>query len=387
MRAESGAAEPEPGWSTRAVHAGSAAPAPDAPVVTPIVQSTTFYTDAVPAGEVRYTRHGTNPNHDVLAAKLAALEGAEAALVLGSGMAAISLSLLALAGSGDHVVAPRALYGGTRTLLVREFPRLGIAVSFADGPAEVEAALRPATRALLLELPSNPTLRVPDLPGLAALARRRGVPLLVDATFATPVGLRPVEHGAAAALHSATKYLGGHSDVTAGVVAGDGALVAEVREKLKSFGAVLDPHAAWLLERGIKTLAVRYERQAATALELARRLERHPRVQRVHHPGLASHPDHARAAELLPLGCAMLAFVVAGGDEAALALLARLELARVAPSLGGVETLVSMPRYTSHAALTPAERAELGIEDGCVRISVGIEDGADLARDLERALG
>jgi cystathionine beta-lyase/cystathionine gamma-synthase len=386
MRGESGQTDPRPGASTLAVHAGSAPPRAGQPVATPIVQSSTFFTEAEPGGEVRYTRYGTNPNHEVLAAKLAALEGAEAALVLGSGMAAISLSLLALAGSGDHVVAQRALYGGTRTLLARELPRLGIAVTFADDTAEVERALRPATRALLLELPSNPTLRVPDLPALAALARRRGVPLLVDATFATPVGLRPVEHGATAALHSGTKYLGGHSDVTAGVVAGTAAFVAEVREKLKSFGAVLDPHAAWLLERGLKTLPVRYERQAATALELARWLERHPRVRRVHHPGLPAHPDHERAAALLPLGCAMLAFVVEGGDEAALALLARLELACVASSLGGVETLVSMPRYTSHAALTPAERAELGIEAGCVRVSVGIEDVADLRRDLERAL-
>jgi cystathionine beta-lyase/cystathionine gamma-synthase len=352
----------------------------------PIHQTATFFTDAVPESEVLYTRYGTNPNHVALAEKLAALEGAEAAVVLASGNAACALSLLSVVGAGGHVVAQRELYGGTLRLLTRELPRLGIDVTLIDVNGDWLAAMRPDTGALLLEVPVNPTLRVPDIAAAAAAARHGNVPLIVDATFATPINFRPLEHGADIVFHSATKYLGGHSDLTAGVVAGSRERVAQVRELLKSFGPVLDPHAVWLLERGVKTLAVRMSRHNENGLAVARWLEGHTAVEQVLYPGLPSHPDHARAAGLFSGFGGMVSIVVRGGDDAALRVTQRLRVMCVAPSLGGVETLVSMPRFTSHAALTREQRHAIGIADGFVRISLGIEDAADLIADLEQAL-
>ncbi|MGH7506525.1 MAG: trans-sulfuration enzyme family protein [Longimicrobiales bacterium] len=386
MRSEAADGDGARGPSTTAVHAGSAAKHADAPVVSPIYQTSTFFTDAVPSGEVRYTRYGTNPNHQLLAERLRALEGAAAAIVLGSGSAAMSLSLLACAGAGDHLVAQQSLYGGTLRLIRRELPRLGIETTFVDPAADWAGAIQPRTRALLMEVPVNPTLRVADLRPVARLARERGIPLIVDATFATPVNFRPLAHGADLVVHSATKYLGGHSDLTAGVVAGRADLVEEVREKLMSFGPVLDPHATWLLERGVKTLPVRMSRHNENGLRIAEFLETHPAVRRVHYPGLASHPDHELARELFDAFGGMVAMVVRGGDDAALRVVQRLRLMCAAPSLGGVETLVSMPCFTSHAAIPPAERHRLGIDDGFIRLSLGIEDAADLITDLEQAL-
>jgi cystathionine beta-lyase/cystathionine gamma-synthase len=375
------------GASTRAVHAGSADAVAGAPVVMPIHQTSTFYTDAVPAGEVLYTRYGTNPNHLALAEKLASLEGAEDAVVLASGNAACALALLSLVGAGGHIAAQRQLYGGTLRILDRELPRLGIETSYVEESSGWERALRENTRAVLLEAPSNPTLRIPDIAAVVSLAHARGIPVIVDATFATPLNLRPLEHGADLVFHSATKYLGGHSDLTAGVVAGSAAAVAEVKELLKSFGPVLDPHAVWLLDRGVKTLAARMACHNANGLAVARWLERHPAVERVLYPGLASHPDHARAAELMSGFGGVVSLMVRGGDDAALRMTQELRLMCVAPSLGGVETLVSMPRFTSHASLTREQRHAMGIGDGFVRLALGIEDAADLIADLEQALG
>lgn len=374
------------GRSTRAVHAGSPEGTPDGPLVTPIYQSATFYTEAVPTGEVRYTRYGTNPNHQALAVRLAELEGSEAAIPLASGNAAMALSLLSCLAAGDHLVASRTLYGGTLRLLGNELPRLGIEVKLVDAHGDWAPHVRQETRALLLEAPVNPTMRVPDLPRVAALAADHGIPLLVDATFATPINLRPIEHGATLVIHSATKYLGGHSDLIAGVVAGSAARIESVREKLISFGPVLDPHAAWLLERGVKTLAVRMDRHNRNGMAVAARLESHPAVARVHYPGLESHPDHPLARRLMDGYGGMLALVIRGGDEAALGVISRLRVLRAAPSLGGVESLVSMPRYTSHASLSREERIALGVDDGFIRLSLGIEDAADLIADLEQAL-
>ncbi len=388
-RKEAREREAQPGLSTRAVHAGEAAPRPGEPVVTPLAQTSTFFTDPVPKGEVLYTRYGTNPNHMVVGRKLAALEGAEAGLVLASGMAAESMAVLAFAGaaaSRNHIVAQSELYGGTHGLFRHDLPALGIETTFVADDEGWEAAIRPETALLYAELPVNPTLRLPDFPRIAELARRRALPLLVDATFATPINFRPLEHGATLAIHSATKYLGGHSDLTAGAVAGSTADIERVRAKMKAFGGVLDPHATWLLERGMKTLALRVERHNANALALAQWLESHPAVTRVLYPGLPSHPDHERARALLDGFGGMLSIVVRGGDDAALRVCGRLKLMRAAPSLGGVDTLVSMPRYTSHAALTPEQRRAAGIDDGFIRISVGIEDEADLRADLAQAL-
>ena len=381
---EAGASGPGP--STRAVFAGSGPRTAGGPVVSPVYQTATFFSDAAPEGEPKYTRYGTNPNHELLATRLAALEGAEASLVVGSGNAASAITLLALVGAGDHVVAARELYGGTLRLLTRDLPRLGIETSFVPLGGDWAVALRPNTRVLWLELPVNPTLRIPDIRPVAELAARHSIPLVVDATFATPVNFQPLAWGASIALHSGTKYLGGHSDVTAGVLSGAAALIEEIRQKLISFGPVLDPHAAWLLERGVKTLAVRMARHNENGQHLATHLASHRAVLQVHYPGLPSHPDHQLARELLRGFGGMVSLVVRGGDDAALRVVNRLRLLCVAPSLGGVETLVSMPRFTSHSALAPAERHALGIADGFIRISAGIEDAADLIADLEQAL-
>ena len=357
-----------------------------APVVTPIHQSATFFTDAVPAGEVLYTRYGTNPNHLAVAEKLSALEGSDAAVVLASGNAACALSILSCMGAGGHLIAQRELYGGTLRILTRELPRLGIDVTLLPNAEGWADAVRPESRALLMEAPVNPTLRVPDIAEAARVAHGAGIPLIVDATFASPINFRPLEHGADIVFHSGTKYLGGHSDLTAGVVCGSVERVEAVRELLKSFGPVLDPHAVWLLERGVKTLAVRMARHNENGLAIARWLEQHPAVEQVFYPGLPSHPDHERARSLFTGFGGVVSMRVRGGDDAALRVTQRLRLMCVAPSLGGVETLVSMPRFTSHAALTDEERRSMGVDTGFIRLALGIEDSADLIADLAQAL-
>jgi cystathionine beta-lyase/cystathionine gamma-synthase len=372
--------------STRAVHAGSSAPAPGGPVVMPIHQTSTFFSDPEPGGDVLYTRYGNNPNHLAAAARIAALEGAEDAVLVGSGNAACALALLSLAGAGSRVLAQQELYGGTLRILNRELPRLGIDVRYLPVDADWDSKLVEPAAALLMELPVNPTLRVPDLPAAVRAARRVGIPVIVDATFATPLNFRALEHGADLVFHSATKYYGGHSDLTAGVVAGSAERVAEVRELLKSFGPVLDPHAVWLLERGIKTLAVRMRQHNENGQAVAEWLERHPQVERVFYPGLPSHPDHARASALMSGYGGVVSFMIRGGDAAALRFTQSLRLMCVAPSLGGVETLVSMPLHTSHAALSREQRHAAGIGDGFVRLALGIEDAADLIADLDQAI-
>lgn len=375
------------GLSTRAVHAGADGAAVGDAVVTPIHQSTTFFSDPDGAGEVLYTRYGNNPNHLVLERRLCALEGAEAAMVFGSGMGAMASAILSCVGSGDHVVAASALYGGTRTLLGRELARLGIETDFVDLHApDWTAAFRPSTRLVVFELPSNPLVRVPDPAAIVAAAREAGAPVLVDATFATPVNFRGLEHGIDLIVHSATKYLGGHSDVTAGAVCGSEEHIAEVRTRARIFGAALDPHAAWLLERGIKTLALRMQRHNENGARVAGWAAAQPGVRRVHYPGLDSHPDHEVAGRVLDGYGGMLSFELAGGGAAAARFVRALRLAKLAPSLGGVETLVSEPRYTSHAALSSEQREAQGIPEGLVRFSLGIEDADDIIEDIRQAL-
>jgi cystathionine beta-lyase/cystathionine gamma-synthase len=375
------------GPSTRAVHAGELSRDPRSPIVNPIFQTTTFFSEPEGEGEVLYTRYGNNPGQRALEQRIAALEGAGDALMLGSGMAANAAALLACVQAGDHVVAARALYGGTRTLLERELPRLGIETTFVDLHTEGwQEALRPETRALLLEVPANPLMRVVDFPRVVEIARGRGVPVLVDATFATPVNFRALEHGAELVIHSATKYLGGHSDVTAGVIAGGRERVETARGRALSFGAALDPHAAWLVERGMKTLAIRMERHNRNGMVVAEWCEGRPGITRVHYPGLASHPDHQAARRLLDGFGGMVAIELAGGGESAARFVGALRIAKVAPSLGGVETLVSEPRHTSHVGLGAEERERLGIRDGLVRFSLGIEDAEDILADIEQAL-
>jgi cystathionine beta-lyase/cystathionine gamma-synthase len=375
------------GLSTRAVHAGDAPHALNAPVNTPIAQTSTFYADPDGAGELLYGRYLNGPNNVAVEAKIAALEGAEDCVAVGSGMAAMACALLACVRAGDHVLAAEALYGGTRTLLVRELSRLGVESTFVDFFADGwRDALRPNTRVVLAETVSNPLLRVTDLRPLAEAAHAAGAVLVVDSTFATPVNARPLQSGADLVVHSATKYLGGHSDLTAGAVLGGAELVGEVRARAQVWGPALDPHAAWLLERGIKTLAVRMERHNRNGLEVARRVEALAGVARVHYPGLPSHPDHETAGRVLCGFGGMVGIEVEGGGEAAGRFVRALRLAKAAPSLGGVETLVSEPRFTSHAAFTPAEREALGIRDGFFRFSLGIEDADDIVADIAGAL-
>jgi cystathionine beta-lyase/cystathionine gamma-synthase len=358
-----------------------------APVVNPIVLSTTFYSEPGGEGPVLYTRYGNGPNHVLVEERLAALEGAEDAVVLASGMAAMACAVISVVQAGDHVVATDAIYGGTRALLENELPRFGIETTFVDMHAPGWAdAFRGNTKLVIGESPSNPLLRVTDLRPIADEAHRRGAVLVVDSTFASPVNSRPLEHGADLVMHSATKYLAGHSDVTAGVIAGSRARVDAVRSRAKVWGPVLDPHAVWLLERGMKTLSVRMERHNRNGLAVSRWAEGHPGIARVHYPGLASHPDHLTARRVLDGFGGMVGLEIAGGGDAAAVFVRALRLAKLAPSLGGVETLVSEPRYTSHAAMTPEQRAANGIRDGFVRISLGIEDAEDIIADFEQAL-
>jgi cystathionine beta-lyase/cystathionine gamma-synthase len=376
------------GTSTRAIHAGHPEPAVGAPVVTPIYPTTTFYSDPSGQDEVLYTRYGNGPNHLLLEKRIAALEGAEDALVVSSGMAAMAMALISVLQAGDHVVATDAIYGGTRGLLDRELSRLGITATYVDMfSADWKDAIRPETRVVLGETPSNPLLRVLDLQPIAEVAHAHGAAVIVDATFASPVHYRALEHGADIVMHSATKYLGGHSDVTAGVLAGSAARIGEARKRVRVWGPVLDPHGAWLLERGIKTLSVRMERHNRNGMEVARWAETRPEVARVFYPGLPSHPDHETARRVLDGFGGMVGIELAGGGPAADRFVRALRLAKLAPSLGGVETLISEPRFTSHAAMTPEQRAANGIRDGFLRVSLGIEDAEDLIADFDQALG
>jgi cystathionine beta-lyase/cystathionine gamma-synthase len=336
-----------------------------------------------------YGRFGT-PNHAMLEATLAGLEGADAALVTASGMGALTAMLLAGLRAGDHLVAGQDLYGSTTALLREQAPRWGIAVSFADASeaAAVEAAVTSATRAIFVEAVSNPLLRLADLPGLAELARRRGLGLFVDNTFPSPALLRPFEHGATVVHHSATKYLSGHADATAGVLVGPTDFIGRARAEAVRIGLNLGPFDAWLVLRGLRTLALRMERHSANALALARFLAGRPEVRRVHYPGLPDHPQHALAGKLLTAGFGgMLGFELRGGAAAVARFFAGLSLVEFAPSFGDVTTTWSYPARTSHRPLSADEQAKLGIEPGLVRLSVGIEDVDDLRETLAAALG
>ncbi len=382
------AEESRHGTATDAVHAGQPSARPGEPVVAPIVRSSTFHWSGPSDGDLLYSRYGNNPNQHSVAGKIAALEGTEAALALASGMAAISMTLLAAADAGDHIVAGRHLYGATHALLANELPRRGIATTFVDpgDSSSWQAALTRQTRVVFIELPTNPSLRVFDIAPARDAARSAGAILAADMTFATPVNIRAAEHGVDAVIHSATKYLGGHSDLIAGAVAGSAALIARVTKMMKLYGGSLDPQAAWLLERGLRTLPVRMERHNRSAHALAEWFTGVEGVRRVIYPGLPGHPDHACAARLLAGYGGMVSIVLAGGGEAADRFCSHLRLAAPAPSLGGVETLVSQPRHTSHVDMSAVERDALGIPDGFVRISVGLEDVEDLKADFGAAV-
>ena len=375
---------------TRVIHAGRREPRVEGACVLPIFQSSVWEhtEEGTDYHDVRYPRLSNLPNHDVLGRRLAALEGAEAGLVTASGMAAITAAMLAVLGKGGHLLIQDQLYGGTHSFVTHDFAAFGLSYDFIapDEPDTWKDKLRPDTRAIYVETMTNPLLEVADHRAVVAFAREHGLVSMIDNTFATPVNFRPIETGFDLSLHSCTKYLNGHNDLVAGAAIGSSEQVQRVKKRLDHLGGSLDPHACFLLERGLKTLVLRVQRQCESSLALARRLEEHPEVRRVNHPGLETHPHHARARELFAGFGGMLSFEFRRGAEAAKRFLGRVEIPINGPSLGGVETLVTRPVTTSHAGLTVEELEQAGISDALVRVSVGIEAVDDLIRDFEAAL-
>jgi cystathionine beta-lyase/cystathionine gamma-synthase len=374
---------------TQVIHGGTPHPRIQGAVVTPIFQSAMFETASEASyHELKYIRLNNTPNHVLLAQKLALLERAEAALVTGSGMAAISASLLSVLKTGDHLLVQSCLYGGTHSLLTQDFPALGIAVDFIDArdPDTWSQYLRPQTKAIYVEAMSNPLLEVADHAAVVKFANAHGLVSLIDNTFASPFNFQAVDFGYTLALHSCTKYLNGHSDIVAGCVMGSSHRIAEVTHKLNHLGGSLDPHASFLLERGIKTLAVRVREQNHNALELARFLAQHSAVKGVNYPGLETHPDYQRATQLFHGSGGVLSFELKQGLAASQRFIDRVTLAVCAPSLGGVETLVSRPAAASHLGIERKERLRMGITDDLIRVAVGIEAIEDIVFDFDQAL-
>lgn len=375
---------------TNVVHAGAPRPNVGGAVVTPIFQSANYLmADEGAYDEVRYIRLGNSPNHLALQARLAVAESGEAALVTASGMAAITTSILAFVGAGDHVLAQRTLYGGTQSFLDEDAPRFGISHtpidtrSGAGGPESWAAALRPETKLIMVESISNPLMEVGDLEAVVAFARSHDLVTVIDNTFASPVNFRPREIGIDLVVHSATKYLNGHSDLVAGAVIGSIEHVDCVRHLLLHLGGSLDPNTAFLFERGMKTLVVRVKCQNRNALAIAEHLS--GRGERVNYPGLASDPGHPYAKKLFSGFGGMLSFY-AGDDARAERFLSRVRIPLHAASLGGVESLVVRPARSSHLGLKPEQRQALGITDDLIRVSVGIENVDELIADFDAAL-
>lgn len=381
---------------TELIHAGEGAPASATPVTTPIYSSSTFAfasaaeLEAYQAGRSSsyiYSRYA-NPTVQAVEAKLAAVEGGEAALVLSSGMAATSTALFGLLQSGDEVICGSSIYGGTLQVLTSALAQFGVTTRFASMEAlgRLASVIGPKTKVVWFESPTNPTLRCVDIAAVAAACRAAGVISIVDNTFASPVNQRPLLLGADLVMHSATKYLNGHTDVTAGALIGSRALVDRVLPARKLLGGVLEPASAYALGRGMKTLSVRIERHNANALAVARWLETHPRVSRVFYPGLESHPDHAIASRQMTGGGGMVCFEIRGGQAGAYAFFDRVRLFTRAASLGGTESLCSLPVLTSQYGLSDAQLADAGVTKGMVRLSVGLEHADDLIADLDQAL-
>ena len=378
----------KPGLSTTAIHGGAAPAAPGMGISAPLVQSVNFAQETRTSEGLLYTRYGNTPNAERVQRRLALLEGSEEALVLSSGMGATACAMLALLRSGDHLVSSSWIYGGTRKLYTEDLVGMGIEVTLVN-PLEPRAwrkALKKNTRAIFLESPVNPTCRVLELSSLQNLAHNEGIALVVDSTFASPVNFRPIEHGVDVVIHSATKYLNGHHDILAGVVCGNEPFIDEVRRKMMVWGQAPDPFACWLLERGLKTLDVRVKRQNENAIQIAEWCSKRPEIAKVHYPGLPSHPDHEIAKSLLDGFGGMLGIEIKGAGPAAMRFAQALKLFAYAASLGGVDSLVIEPRYSSHEHMSSEERARIGIPDGFLRMSIGIENVEDLIADIEQAL-
>ena len=374
---------------TKLVHIGEDVVRARGAVAPPIYQSATFTTQPGESYEdIRYIRLNNTPNHQAVQDKIASITGGEACVVTGSGMAAISTALLTVLGAGDHVLVQNCLYGGTHSLVVEDLRDLGISNTAIEGrdPDSWENALKPETKAIYFESITNPTLDVACLQEAADFAKSHGLVSLIDNTFCSPVNFRPLDLGYDVELHSATKYLNGHSDIVAGCIIGRLETIRRMRRKLSHLGGCLDPHACFLLHRGLKTLALRVDRHNTNGLLLAEFLESHSAIDRVIYPGLPDHPDHERASELFGGFGGVLSFEVKGETDVADALITALELPMFAPSLGGVETLITRPVLTTHSGLTSEERALSGITDRLIRVAVGIESVEDLCEDFSQAL-
>jgi len=390
------------GDSTQAVHAGASRFKAFHSLTTPIVQSASytfrntaellhFLDKKVHGGELdreEYARYG-NPSVWALESRIAALEGADAALMFPSGMAAATSLFLTVLRPGTQIIMTDDCYRRTRQFCQSTLKKFGVETSIVPiGDYEaMEAAIQPEkTRIIFTESPSNPTLRVVDLPRLASLAQRYGVLTLLDTTFATPVNVKPLAHGIDFVMHSATKYLGGHNDVLGGVIAGQAGRIHALVQARGILGNVIDPHQAYLLERGLKTLALRLRQQNATALQVAHFLEAHPKVEYVYYPGLPSHPDYAIAQAQMAGGGGVVSFELAGDLRATSDFIDRLRIPYIAPSLGGTESLIEQPAYFSYYDLSSDERQAIGIKDNLVRFAIGIEDAADILDDLQQSL-
>lgn len=378
---------------TKAVRGTSDLEKKNGPMATPIYQTSTFeVTDndeqlRATRSDHFYTRYG-NPTNTVAEKTIAALEGMDSALTFASGMGAITTTLMALLKSGDHVVAQRDLYGGANKFLKQWLPRMGIETTFVDTTQyeQHDRAIQPNTKLLYVESPTNPTLRVVDFKKVTAIARQRGLLTMIDATFGTPINQHPAQYGFDLIMHSGTKYLAGHSDLICGVVCGRHELMEKIWETRTTLGNCMDPHASWMLVRGLKTLPVRVARQNENAVRVAEYLAGHAKVRSVNYPFLKSHPQHAVASAQMTGGGGMVSFEVEGSGDDARRVSEAMRLFTLAPSLGSVESLVSIPVLTSHAMVAEAERKKMGVSEQLIRLSVGIEDGDDLIDDLEHAL-
>jgi cystathionine beta-lyase/cystathionine gamma-synthase len=378
---------------TRAVRGGVDLEKKNGPLATPIFQTSTFeVTDneeqlRVTPTDQFYTRYG-NPTNTVAEKRIAELEGVDAALTFASGMGAITTTILALLKSGDHIVAQRDIYGGVTKFFTQWLPKLGIETTFVETTSHEEhgRAIQSNTKLLYLESPTNPTLRVVNLEAAADLSKHHGLISMIDGTFGTPINQHPADYGIDLIMHSGTKYLSGHTDLICGVVAGPGNLIEKIHGTRTTLGNCMDPHASWMLARGLKTLAVRVARQNENALQVAQFLEQHAKVRRVHYPFLKSHLQYEVAKEQMSGGGGIVTFEVKGSGEDARRASESMRLFTLAPSLGGVESLVSIPVLTSHAMIEPAHRVQMGVTEQMIRLSVGIEDVNDLIADLDHAL-
>ena len=382
-------AKDDQSFETKLIHAGEPKPRIDGAINVPIFQSSTYeYAGEGSYHDVRYLRLSNTPNHLALHKKLAALEGAEAALVTSSGMSAIATTLLTFLKAGDHLLAHNTLYGGTADFVNNELPEYGIERDLIDAsnPSEWDSKLKPNTKVIYIETITNPLMDVPELGKIVEFAKSHALISMIDNTFASPLLYCPVVRGFDLSLHSCTKYINGHSDIVAGAVIGSANYVDQVTKKLNHLGGSLDTNACFLLHRGIKTLALRMNKQCENALLIAHFLENHPQVKKVNFPGLESSSSFERAQEFLCGFGAMLSFEIDGGVDQADQFINHLQYAISAPSLGGVETLVTRPVTTSHALMNQAERKVAGISDSLIRYSVGIEAADDLIADLQQAL-